>query len=80
MKNLRKLLAVLMAGLMILFVAGCGGGSGSSGSGSGSGAPKAASNGKKVGVAMPTQSSQRRIQDGANVKQKLEAHGYTVDL
>ena len=28
MKNLRKLLAVLMAGLMILFVAGCGGGDG----------------------------------------------------
>ena len=80
MKNLRKLLAVLMAGLMILFVAGCGGGSGSSGSGSGSGAPKAASNGKKVGVAMPTQSSQRWIQDGANMKQKLEALGYTVDL
>ena len=80
MKNLRKLLAVLMVGLMILFVAGCGGGSGSSGSGSGSGAPKAASNGKKVGVAMPTQSSQRWIQDGANMKQKLEALGYTVDL
>jgi len=80
MKNLRKLLAVLMAGLMILFVAGCGGGSGSSGSGSGSGAPKAASNGKRVGVAMPTQSSQRWIQDGANMKQKLEALGYTVDL
>ena len=80
MKNLKKLLAVLMTGLMILFVAGCGGSSsGGSGSGSGS-ASNAPSNGKKVGVAMPTQSSQRWIQDGANMKQKLEALGYTVDL
>lgn len=35
---------------------------------------------KKVGVAMPTQSSQRWIQDGGNMKEKLEALGYTVDL
>ncbi len=78
MKNLKKLLAILMTGLMLIFVAGCGG-SDSAGSGSGSGS-KAPSNGKKVGVAMPTQSSQRWIQDGANMKQKLEALGYTVDL
>lgn len=36
--------------------------------------------GKKVGVAMPTQSSQRWIQDGGNMKEKLEALGYSVDL
>ena len=36
--------------------------------------------GKKVGVAMPTQSSQRWIQDGGNMKEKLEALGYEVDL
>ena len=35
---------------------------------------------KKVGVAMPTQSSERWINDGANMKQKLEALGYEVDL
>lgn len=34
----------------------------------------------KIGVAMPTQSSQRWIQDGGNMKEKLEALGYTVDL
>ncbi|HHU72553.1 MAG TPA: sugar ABC transporter substrate-binding protein [Clostridiales bacterium] len=35
---------------------------------------------KKVGVAMPTQSSQRWIQDGDNIKKELEALGYQVDL
>ena len=33
-----------------------------------------------VGVAMPTQSSQRWIQDGGNMKEQLEAKGYKVDL
>lgn len=36
--------------------------------------------GKIIGVAMPTQSSQRWIQDGSNMKQKLEELGYKVDL
>jgi putative multiple sugar transport system substrate-binding protein len=36
--------------------------------------------GKRVGVAMPTQSSQRWIQDGENMKVQLEALGYEVDL
>ncbi len=40
----------------------------------------AASTGKKVAVAMPTQSSERWINDGANMKEKLEALGYEVDL
>ena len=35
---------------------------------------------KRVGVAMPTQSSQRWIDDGANIKKELEALGYEVDL
>lgn len=43
-------------------------------------APAAEANGKKVGVAMPTQSSERWINDGANMKDKLEALGYEVDL
>ncbi len=33
-----------------------------------------------VGVAMPTQSSQRWIQDGGNMKAQLEELGYKVDL
>ena len=39
-----------------------------------------AAGGKKVGVAMPTQSSERWINDGANMKAQLEALGYEVDL
>lgn len=34
----------------------------------------------KVGVAMPTQSSERWIRDGKNMKEQLEALGYEVDL
>lgn len=41
---------------------------------------KAESSGKKVGVAMPTQSSERWINDGANMKSRLEALGYEVDM
>ncbi len=33
-----------------------------------------------VGIAMPTQSSQRWIQDGGNMKKILESRGYKVDL
>ena len=43
-------------------------------------AAPAAANGKKVAVAMPTQSSERWINDGANMKSQLEALGYEVDL
>ena len=43
-------------------------------------APVAEANGKKVGIAMPTQSSERWINDGANMKSQLEALGYEVDL
>ncbi len=40
----------------------------------------AAAEGGRIGVAMPTQSSERWINDGANMKEKLEALGYEVDL
>lgn len=48
--------------------------------GSGTSGESTTSDGKKVGVAMPTQSSQRWIQDGDNMKKELEALGYEVDL
>ena len=35
---------------------------------------------KLVGISMPTQSSQRWIQDGNYMKQELESRGYKVDL
>ncbi len=43
-------------------------------------AAEASGSGKKVAVAMPTQSSERWMHDGANMKAQLEELGYTVDL
>src|SRR6478735_1021940 len=37
-------------------------------------------NGELVGVTMPTKQSERWVDDGNNVKQQLEAAGYTGDL
>ena len=75
MFKLKKLVAAALAGVMMAVAAGCGGGGADGGNSS-----AANSGGKRVGVAMPTQSSQRWIQDGANMKEKLEALGYQVDL
>jgi putative multiple sugar transport system substrate-binding protein len=87
MKRLKKVLAMLLSACMVFSAVACSSNSGASsapasaGSASTDTASKAAgSEGKKIGVAMPTQSSQRWIQDGNNMKSKLEALGYTVDL
>ncbi len=64
---------------LALGLAACGGGgagSGDSGSGGGDSAPEDLS----IGVAMPTQTSERWIADGNAVKEQLEEKGYTVDL
>ena len=76
----KRILSVALVAVMALSLAftGCGNKSGEGGSGdSGS---KTENNGKKVGVAMPTQSSERWIRDGKNMKEKLEGIGYEVDL
>ena len=75
-RSKKRLLSVLLIGAMALSLMACGN---SSSGGSGDGEKKE-SNGKKVGVAMPTQSSERWIKDGDNMKQQLEALGYEVDL
>lgn len=74
------------AGLAALFGAGAlalgacsGGGAGAPAAGE-SGAAPAAEGSIKVGVAMPTQTSERWIADGNAVKEGLEKAGYTVDL
>ncbi|WP_437384937.1 multiple monosaccharide ABC transporter substrate-binding protein [Plantibacter flavus] len=69
----RMLLAALAAGTMVVSLAGCSGGA-SGGSSGGEG------DGKLVGVAMPTKSSERWIQDGNAVKEQLEKEGFKVDL
>ena len=68
----RKILAVMLTAAMIAAaLAGCG--SGNAGSGS-------SVFGKRVAIAMPTQSSDRWIRDGDNMKDQFEEKGYTVDL
>ena len=75
----KRILSVLLASVMVLSLAACTpkeeatddkATTGESNSGAG----------KTIGVAMPTQSSERWIKDGDNMKTKLEALGYTVDL
>ena len=69
----KKILSVALAAVLVLSLtlAGCG---------SSDGGEKQGGNGKLVGVAMPTQSSERWIKDGRNMKAQLEALGYEVFL
>jgi len=67
----KAFLSLAVSGLMVAGLAACstGGDSGSGGGDLG-----------LIGVAMPTKSSERWIQDGDAVKAQLEEAGYTVDL
>ena len=60
----KKLLSATIAGAMVLSMAGM----------------AAMAEGETVGILMPTQSSERWINDGANMKSQLEEKGYTVEL
>lgn len=74
----RKILSALMSVAMVAtLLVGCGSSESASAD---TAADTAATGGKKVGVAMPTQSSERWINDGANMKAELEKLGYEVDL
>jgi putative multiple sugar transport system substrate-binding protein len=75
----RKLMTVAaMAVTLALAATGCGGGRAGSSAGD---TPAAGQNkGALIGVAMPTKTSERWIDDGNNVKAKLESLGYKVDL
>src|SRR3546814_3484471 len=48
--------------------------------GTGSGGGEGGGDGGLIGVAMPTKSSERWIQDGNAVKETLEDQGFSVDL
>jgi putative multiple sugar transport system substrate-binding protein len=78
----RRLVTIAVGAALTLGLTACGG----SGAGGGSGAPSGAAPASQapadtlVGVSMPTQTSERWIADGNNVKQKLEAAGYKVSL
>ncbi|WP_324649904.1 multiple monosaccharide ABC transporter substrate-binding protein [Georgenia sp. H159] len=77
--------AAVAAGLTMAFaLAACGGEGAGSGNDStdapAGGGETAAAGDQTIGVAMPTQTSERWIADGDAVKSQLEEAGYTVDL
>ena len=69
---MKKLIALLLALVMVIGLVACGAEE----------APveEAPAEGGLIGVAMPTKDLQRWVQDGDNMKAKLEEAGYTVDL
>ena len=67
---MKKVLALLLALVMVFALAACGQQS----------TPAQTSGGSLVGVSMPTKDLQRWNQDGENLKNMLEAKGYQVDL
>jgi putative multiple sugar transport system substrate-binding protein len=71
----RKLLTALSA-VAALSLAACGG----EGAGGGGNTENAAPEDLSIGVAMPTETSERWIADGNSVKEQLEAEGYEVNL
>lgn len=72
----KPLVALAAITIGALALGGCSG----SGAGAGSQSSGAATKITKVGVAMPTQTSERWIADGKAVKSQLEEAGFTVDL
>ena len=78
-KTTKFVAGLAAATALALSLTACGGGT--RGGGAGREAPAADANkGALIGVAMPTKTSERWIDDGNNVKAKLEAMGYKVDL
>ena len=71
--DLKKTLTGVTALTLALGLTACGGNRGG-------GAEAGSNEGAKIGVAMPTQQSERWIADGENVKAQLEELGYEVDL
>ncbi|HEV7951264.1 MAG TPA: multiple monosaccharide ABC transporter substrate-binding protein [Glaciihabitans sp.] len=67
----KAILSLVVAGVMVTGLAACASGDGGSEGGGENGL---------IGVAMPTKSSERWINDGDAVKAQLEEAGYTVDL
>ncbi|MCM3634803.1 multiple monosaccharide ABC transporter substrate-binding protein [Paenibacillus camelliae] len=72
-------LSVLIVMLAVVLAACAGNGQKESNGGSNGGSSNGGSKGS-VGLAMPTKSSERWVNDGANMKKEFEALGYSVDL
>lgn len=73
---MKKIVSALITLSMVFGLTACG----TSTSSSKTDSSKTTSNGKIVGIAMPTKTSQRWIDDGNNMVKSLEALGYKTDL
>lgn len=87
-KGMKKVTAILLAGALAIGLVGCGAktssepetaGTENTGDNSEDTGTEAKKSGR-IGISMPTQSSQRWIIEGNEMKDQLEAMGYTVDL
>ncbi len=84
----KKLLGLLLASTMVFSLAACGGNSDTAKDDSSKDAAAtddaegggSESTGQKIGICMPTQSSERWINDGNNMKKVLEEKGYEVEV
>jgi putative multiple sugar transport system substrate-binding protein len=76
-KDMKSIRFVALGGVLALGLAACSGGGAGSGGGEGTDAEPSD---LTIGVAMPTETSERWIADGDAVKSQLEEAGYTVDL
>ncbi|HEY0215358.1 MAG TPA: sugar ABC transporter substrate-binding protein, partial [Cellulomonas sp.] len=77
MKSIRF---VALAGALALGLAACSGGGAGSGTDDDSTSGGGDAGDQTIGVAMPTETSERWIADGNAVKSQLEEAGYSVDL
>ena len=86
---MKKLIALLLALVMVVGLVACGAKEEAAAPAATEAAPAATEAAKEeapaeesqlIGVAMPTKDLQRWVQDGDNMKAKLEEAGYTVDL
>jgi putative multiple sugar transport system substrate-binding protein len=75
-KKSKLLVGIAAAGIATMALAGCSGSRTGGGAAGGDAAPEDLT----IGVAMPTQQSERWIADGDNVQASLEELGYNVDL
>ncbi|HHW68556.1 MAG TPA: sugar ABC transporter substrate-binding protein [Epulopiscium sp.] len=84
---MKKILSIFIMFTLVFAMTACGSQTETSGGGSETGSNSSsssntasASNGKTIGIAMPTKSSQRWIDDGNNMVKQFEALGYKTDL
>ncbi|MEL7975670.1 multiple monosaccharide ABC transporter substrate-binding protein [Isoptericola sp. F-RaC21] len=80
MRLAKTMSAVAAGAVLTLGLAACGGSGAGGGGGDAGGAAGNGDDDIKVGVAMPTQTYERWIQDGNNIKKGLEKLGYEADL